>query len=191
MILARNYNPSIVSSEWLLSKGIIAQPLVNFVHVPMFSMVEGELYQLVLDENRLQLILKQPTPSGLYLLASSAARFVRSLPETPYTAVGLNFRFGVPSSSLNLGLLLAPRAGTLRRLFGRGYEVGGRIRFKYNVFQVRVDIPVETQTGELTHVGFNFHADVKGSSEALQRIRQLRVALRKAEAIVTGVAPDG
>jgi hypothetical protein len=191
VILARNYNPSIVSKEWLLSKGIITESLVNFVHVPAFSMVEGELVQLVLDENRLQLILKQPNRDNLHVLTECASRFVASLPETPYIAVGLNFRLTVPSSRLNLGVLLAPRSRTLRKLFGHDYEVGGRIEFKYNSFRVRVDIPVEGPPGEFALIAFNFHADVKGSSEALERISQHRLALAKAEAVVAGVVPNG
>jgi len=190
VILARNYNPSIVSREWLLSKGIVTEPVVNFVQVPAFSMVEGELVQLVLDENRLQLILKQPNRDNLAVLTGCASRFVESLPETPYTALGLNFRFSVSSSRLNLAILLAPKARSLRRLFGDEYEVGGRIEFKYNGFRVRVDIPVEGPRGEFAHVAFNFHADVKGSDETLVRVSQHRAALEKAEAIVTGVMAD-
>ena len=171
----------------MLSKGIIAEPVLNFVHVPAFSMVEGELLQLVLDENRLQLILKQPKADNLDVVIGCASRFVGSLPETPYTAVGLNLRFTIVSADLNLGVLLAPKSRRLRGLFGRDYEVGARIEFKYEGFRVRVDIPVEGPRGESAHIAFNFHADVRGSSQVLERISHHGGVLAKAQNIVAGV----
>lgn len=191
VILARNCNPSIVSSEWLSSKGIVIGPLQNFVHTPVFSMVETGSIQLIVDEARLQLILKQPERDNLELLRSTARLFVESLPETPYTAVGLNLRFTVPSSSLNLDILVAPKPRNLRRLFGKEYQVGSRIEFQYVGFRVRAEIPVQGPRTDIAQIAFNFHADAEGSAQVIERINQHQSVLTRAEAVVAGVTENG
>jgi len=191
VVLAQNYNPSIVSKEWLQRKGVLTGPVSNFVHAPPVSMVEGVELGLLLDENRLQLVLKQPRTENLDRLTGCANRFVEALPETPYTAVGLNFRFSVRASSLNQSAILTPKKAKLRQLFGSGYQVGSRITFAHDRFRVTAQIPAEGGTEEVKYISFNFHAGVTDAAEARQMIAEHRTMLTRAESILAGVAPDG
>jgi len=191
VVLARNYNPSIVSREWLQRKEVLTGPVINFVHSPPLSLVEGEQLSLLLDENRLQLVLKQPTADNLNRLAESVDRFIDALPETPYTAIGLNFRFSVRASSLDQSVILTPKKANLRQLFGSGYQVGSRITFAHDRFRVTAQIPAEGGTEEVKYISFNFHAGVTDAAEARQMIAEHRTMLTRAESILAGVAPDG
>jgi hypothetical protein len=71
VILARNYNPSIVSKEWLYEKNIVRETVTNFVHTPPLSVVETERISFVLDENRLQISLKSITTDSIESLPKS------------------------------------------------------------------------------------------------------------------------
>jgi len=96
VILASNYNPSIVSKEWLYQKGIFTETVRNFVHTPVFALVESEGFGLVVDEERLQITVRKVTQDSLNASASIAEKFVSILPETPYKSIGLNYRYTFP-----------------------------------------------------------------------------------------------
>ena len=191
IVLARNYNPSIVSCDWLLAKGILAGPFINFVHTPAFSLVEEESLALIVDDTRLQLQLKQPSAENVTRLEGAALLFVQSLPETPYVAIGLNFRFRVRGSSLDLETIVTPKKAKLRRLFGAGYEIGARVAFDQDGFRATVLIPSEATANDFRHVHFNYHADVAGAAEASEKISRHNSAFANAQAVLTGLAPDG
>ena len=191
VILARNFNPTIASKEWLLAKKIISGPVANFIHVPNLSMVEAQGATLVLDENRLQLTSRQPEAPSLPALAAASRRFVRALPHTPYTAVGLNLRFAILTAGLDLAALGRPKARSLARIFGDNCHVGYKITFLHEGFRVAVDIPPSTNGTEPARLALNFHADVADAHEAIERLSRNGEVLAKAENIVRGVAPDG
>jgi len=191
VILARNFNPTIASQEWLLAKKIISAPVTNFVHVPNLSIVEGQGVRFVLDEARLQLMSRQPDVPSLPKLATASRRFVRALPHTPYTAVGLNLRFAILTAGLDLAALGRPKARSLARIFGENCHVGYKITFLHEGFRVAVDIPPSTNGTEPARLALNFHADVTDAAEALERLSRHGEVLAKAENIVRGVAPDG
>jgi hypothetical protein len=191
VILARNFNPTIASKEWLLAKKIISGPVANFVHVPNLSMVEAQGATLILDESRLQLTSRQPEAPSLAKLAAASRRFVRALPHTPYTALGFNLRFAMSTARLDLGALGQPKARSLARIFGDNCHVGYKITFLHEGFRVTVDIPPLTNGSEPARVALNFHADVASADEAIERISRQGEVLAKAENIMRGVAPDG
>ena len=81
VILARNYNPSIVSKEWLYEKNIVRETVTNFVHTPPLSVVETGHISFVLDDNRLQISLKsiiteniETLPKSLQVLSRACQR---------------------------------------------------------------------------------------------------------------------
>jgi len=191
IVLARNYNPSIVSCDWLVAKRILSGPFINFIHTPALSLVEEEWLSLIVDNNRLQMELRQPSAENTIRLREAALLFVQSLPETPYVAVGLNFRFRVHGSSLDLSTIVQPKKTKLHKLFGAGFEIGARVVFDQDGFRVTTLIPSETTANDFRHVSFNYHADVAGAAEAGERISRHGDAFQNADAIVTGLAPNG
>lgn len=191
VILARKHNPSIASKEWLEKKRIVTGPFGQFIHNDTISVMEGQHIALMLDESRLNLSLRKPAEDNTILLKNAALRFVKSLPETPYSAVGLNFTFVVPTGHLTLDPVLETANETLLRLFGEAYELVGNATFKFEDFGVKINFPAAPARNGVAEASFNFHSDVNGQEEAAARIKMHRAALRKAETIVEGLAPDG
>ena len=136
VILARNYNPSIVSKEWLYEKNIVRETVTNFVHTPPLSVVETERISFVLDENRLQISLKSITTESIESLPKIAAGFVSCLPETPFVAVGFNYTYNIPKETSRLKTLFALDNTKLKELFSENCEVGLIVSFPFKAFIV-------------------------------------------------------
>jgi len=191
VILARNFNPTIASKEWLLAKKVISGPVANFVHLPNLSLVEAQGAAFTLDEARLVLQSRQPEAPRLSKLAAASRRFVQALPHTPYTALGFNLRFAVLMAHLNVAALGRPKPKSLANIFGDNCHLGYKITSLYEGFRVTVDIPPVSNGSEPARLAFNFHADVGSADEAIERISKHAEVLAKAENMVKGVTLDG
>ena len=188
VILARKFNPSIVSRDWLAEKDILTEPISKFVHTDVLSLIEGERFALVLDESRFQLTLKPPVDDeGLARLTESASHFVQELPQTPYGALGFNFAFAVSVSQLELSQVARLDADHLANLFGNDTSVGFSVTFSHDGFVAKAQIPSVGTSGGIAEVTFNFHANVRNAEDLLERLRRHPSALEKGKAIVTSL----
>jgi len=170
VILARNYNPSIVSKEWLYNKNIIIEEAMNFVHTPVFSLVETEHISFILNDDRLQISLKRISPENIEGLPKIACKFVSALPETPYSAVGFNYRYHIPQVSFQMEVLFSPNDIKLKELFAEDYKLGGVVLFKFKDFVVRMNAtPVRGENARIA-IDFNFHCDCHNAEEVKERI---------------------
>jgi hypothetical protein len=188
VILARNYNPSIVSKEWLYEKNIVRETVTNFVHTPPLSVVETERISFVLDENRLQISLKSITTESIESLPKIAAGFVSCLPETPFVAVGFNYTYNIPKETSRLKTLFALDDTKLKELFLENCEVGLIVSFPFKAFIVRMTAP--PIRGKITRItmDFNFHSDSHGADEVKKRLKLYPEAIEKTEEILRGLS---
>ena len=184
VVLAKNYNPSIISKEWLSEKRIITDPVNNFVHMPVFSLVETDRFSLTIDENRLQLSVKVANPINLEDLPRVADKIVSCLPETPYVAVGFNLNYRIPKESYHGIKLFSPNEELLARLFSERYELGGIIIFQFGDFTARLNIQPPAADTKPVIIDFNFHSDAIGEGEVRQRLSQYVEVSERATAIV-------
>lgn len=120
-------------------------------------------------------------------LGDCARRFVKTLPETPYSAIGLNFMFAVPAATLKLDRIVSPMSDNLLSLFGPDYVLGAKVTFTYEGFMVRAEIPTAPVREGLAEISFNFHADIAGAAAAIELIGKHQSAWEKAQEIVGGV----
>ena len=188
VILARNYNPSIVSKEWLYEKNIVKETVTNFVHTPPLSVVETDGISFVLDENRLQISLKSITTESIESLPKIAAGFVSCLPETPFTSVGFNYTYNIPKKNSRLKTLFALDDTKLKELFSGNFEVGLIIFFPFKTFIVRMTAP--PIIGKITRItmDFNFHSNSRGADEVKKRLKLHPETLEKTEEILRGLS---
>jgi hypothetical protein len=191
VILASNYNPSIVSKEWLYQKGIFTEPVDNFVHTPMLALVENQNFGFVVDEQRLQIVVKMVTQDNLTNLTAIAQRFVDILPETPYNAVGLNYRYTLKEEGCNLSTLLAPKAARLRTVFSKDYQLGAMIVFSFESFVATFTVRPSLKNEQPIRIAFNFHANVANIEEVRARIASQTTTLQKAESIIQELCKNG
>ncbi|MBM4462625.1 MAG: hypothetical protein FJ012_04690 [Chloroflexi bacterium] len=191
VILASNYNPSIVSREWLHRKGVFTETVKNFVFTPVFSLVENEQCSLTVDEARLQYTVKTVTQENLALLELIPRRFVEALPETPYKALGFNYIYVVPEEKCNLESLLSPKRRRLAQLLSPSYQLGITAVFEFHQFIVHLTISPSFGKAKQTGISLNFHADVQQTSDIVSRLALHAETVKKAESVVQGVCTNG
>jgi hypothetical protein len=191
VILASNYNPSIVSKEWLYQKGIFTETVDNFVHTPVLALVENQNFGFVVDEQRLQLIIKRVTEDNLTKSNAMAQRFVDVLPETPYNAVGLNYRYTLTQKSCNLRTLLAPKPAKLKTVFAQDYQLGAMIVFPFESFAATFTVTPSLTGERQIRIVFNFHANIANIEEVRARIASQTTTLQKAESIIQELCNNG
>ena len=188
VILARNYNPSIVSKEWLYEKNIVRETVTNFVHTPPLSVVETGQISFVLDENRLQISLKSITTENIETLPKIAAGFVSSLPETPFVAVGFNYSYNIPKESSRLRTLFALDDTKLKELFSENCQAGLIVSFPFREFFVRMSAPPAKDKATRITIDFNFHSDSRGADEVKKRLKLHSKTIEKTEEILGGLS---
>ena len=191
VILASNYNPSIVSKEWLYQKVIFTEPVSNFVHTPILALVENENFGFVVDEQRLQIVIKRVTQDNLTKSNAMARKFVDILPETPYKAVGLNYRYTVTEESFSLRGLLSPKSAKLKAIFSPDYQLGAMMVFSFEKFVVNFTAAPSLTKEQPIRVAFNFHANVANIDEVRARIASQATTLQKTESIIQELCKNG
>ena len=183
VVLASNYNPSIVSRDWVLSKQLLSEPIGDFVHTPAFSLIENNDFSLSVDMNRLQLSMKRLTVENMRLLPQIVKKFFTLLPETPYRAMGFNFVYELEVKNDFLEHLFSPNKRSIKELFSSEYELGAIVSFGFKGFIVRVNISTVKPKQKARTVNFNFHTAIDGVDQAKERLDLYEKALQKAERI--------
>jgi len=174
VILAKNHNPSIISKEWLRDKKIIEGDITNFVHTPAFSVVETEIVSIVEDPDRLQISLKKDFPENVTRLQEIACRYIEQLPETPYTAIGINYLYSIYSEKNVMTRIYSVNEEKFSKLFPESYQLGSFIKFKYGDFLVRFSLQPEDSK---IIADINFHCEVQntqGIRDGMERFPQTK-----------------
>lgn len=96
VVVATQFNPSIVNHQWLDKHKIVpsddidpARSIVAPGVVQIFSTTQQ--FNLLVVPNRLHLEIGEPTDDSQKLVHDTIGKIVETLPETPYTALGINF----------------------------------------------------------------------------------------------------
>jgi len=190
VILASNYNPSIVSKEWLYQKDIFTETVKNFVHTPVFALVESEDFSLMVDEQRLQLTVKKVTQDNLNTSGDITEKFVDALPETPYKAVGLNYYYTFPRERCDLSTILSTKNAKLSDLFSSTYELGATIVFELDKFVVTCTVSPSLGKEQQIRMRFNFHSATSNVGEVKERLSLQMRAIEKMETIIQGLSKN-
>jgi len=162
VVLASNYNPSIVSKDWILEKGIITENPTNFAHTPGFSHFESENYILTVSENRLLARVRKINDLNVADLPDIVHKYVGSLPETPYTAIGFNYKWIIHPEKQEKNI-----AGLFKDVFlnqkhkikfthaigNANYTLGGIVYSMYEEFRFKANI----EFNEEGLFSFNYH----------------------------------
>lgn len=92
VILARQFNPSILTQLWLVRNGVLAEDEFESGCIFTESLVQviGKHFSITAIPNQFQFV---PVPSGEEqdLISDKVGVIVNRLPHTPYTALGFNF----------------------------------------------------------------------------------------------------
>lgn len=182
IVLAKNHNPSIVSKEWLKDNKIIENNIINFAHTPAFSVVETETFSFVEDPDRLQVSIKKDVPENIERLQKIVSKYVEHLPETPYTAAGINYLYSIYSKKDGIKSIYLVNEEKFDKLFPENYQLGGFIKFNYGDFLVRLSLQPEDENKIIADI--NFHSEVQNAQGIIDMIEKCLQTKEKAEEIL-------
>lgn len=203
VVLAQAFNPSILSESWLLERGVVKEGEFGETAVRMPQLAQhriGAVDLLVVPE-RLQTTFSPDDLDAMGRATELVLGISRDLPHTPFTALGVNFHYGIrfrdetfPQAVRRMFLrddcplaahFDAPDAH-FGAYFSRDFEGA---RFKLDVKPVRLSAEAGSVPG--LRFAFNLHRDVteQGDLDAIQQIEDcLNAAPRCRELAVSMVS---
>jgi hypothetical protein len=97
VVIANVFNPSIVSQAWLLSQGLVDEAEFGQLSLstPQVAQHAMRAMDLLVAPERLQLTFPPADGAAPERAARLAREIIEKLPHTPYTAVGMNFDYGI------------------------------------------------------------------------------------------------
>jgi hypothetical protein len=202
VVVAQQFNPTIIKEGWLQKRMILAEGDLRdgSIFTDFVVQVRTEQFHMLVLQEQLQFVPSVPLAQQQQLIVEKLGALIQQLPETPYTALGLNFVWHLTAADGNT----TPRA---RELFWRGgnplYERFGAPDASFGAylskdvagFRLKLDIkpvtaPGEDRTRHLLQFAFNFHHDVTGDDRApavVERLHHWDAARREAEEIIDAV----
>lgn len=179
VVLARHFNPSILNPVWLANHGILNKdgaykPDSVFIG-PLTQAVTDE-FVLVMTGDQMQFIPLVPPDRHAALIEDKVGTVIRTLPEVPYRAIGLNFNWHkVLEANKVIDETRELFAGRTDGIFSRFTEPNarfgaylskdfGQFRMKLDVKPVNVE--VDGRKEDRIQFGFNFHHDLPAEGNA-------------------------
>ncbi|MEQ9588028.1 MAG: hypothetical protein RJS97_08750 [Parvibaculaceae bacterium] len=189
VIVARQFNPSIVRDNWLIQHGIIEaddlQP--GCVFTDMLVQLRSRQFHLLVAPEQCQFTPLVAPNEQQHLVVEKVGTIVRTLPHTPYTALGLNFQWHLTPENatveeLGRRLFFVPESPIHRELDSADARFGGYISKDALGFRLRLNAkPImqvhQGQERHLVQFGFNFHLELPDNQD--ERIDAIEVALNR------------
>ena len=195
VIVAKDFNLSIFKPFWLVKNNIFRESELqgNIVITPPAVQIPADRYQFLLLPDRLQLSMQREYPDAESDISRIVGGVVKTLPQTPYTAIGLNFNYLVAPEgddifgSWNRKFFASALSAEIQSPEETNARFGSYVSFdalgtrlKINISPVKAPPNVENlskswQAGqELMRVHLNFHSDVvDGESPAESVLGQI------------------
>src|SRR5688572_15202082 len=97
VVVAQQFNPSVASQKWLEENGLLkpADLEAPFAFTNAFVKFITTDFDFLLLPDRLQFNLLAEPPRQKALVLEKVGNFVRAVPHTPYTGLGLNFSYQI------------------------------------------------------------------------------------------------
>jgi len=189
VIAARQFNPSIVRDHWLIQNGIIEpddlQP--GCVFTDMLVQLRSRRFHLLVAPEQCQFTPLVAPDEQQRVVVDKVGTIVRTLPHTPFTALGLNFQWRlVPENTtveaISRRLFFVPDSPIHRELDSDDARFGGYISKDVLGFRLRMNVKPVIQVDNdeersLLQFGFNFHLELSENPE--ERIAAIENALNR------------
>ena len=189
VIAAHHFNPSIVRDHWLIEHGILdaAEDLQEgYVFTDMLVQLRSRRFNLFVVPAQCQFTPHVELGEQQTLIEEKVGRIVRTLPQTPYTAIGLNFHWHIAPENTTIEMLsrklfFVPDSPLHREFQSRNARFGGYLSQDAFGFRMRLDVkPVikknEEEGSHMIQLAFNF--DLKLSEDSEERVPAIERALQ-------------
>lgn len=177
VVIAHQFNPSILSQLWLVRNGILAEE--EFREGCLFSdqiaKIEAADFSLLVVPPQLQFNSKVPAEQQAELVATKVGRIISALPHTPYRGVGLNFHWHIAPEDGDVHALARSLFCSRDRPLSAAFDTEDArfgAYFSKDILGCRLKLDVkpithqsEEETKEYLLFTFNFHLDIPEQEE--------------------------
>ena len=180
VVTAKHFNPSLLRDFWLVDNGVLSRDdfMPGCVHTDAFVSIIARPFSLLVAPDRLQF---EPSGSAEHhqsTVVDKLGKIVRTLPHTPFTALGLNFTWylQIPEEAtveeVTRAMFSAPDQIPLQRQFLEPNAKFGIYCSKDALgFRLRLDIkPIEIDTNDTIQFAFNFHRGFSGQGSGADEV---------------------
>ncbi len=184
VVAARQFNPTIFDQLWLVGNGIALTDEVQgegrFVFTPPFVQLRTPQFALLVLPEQLQFAPDPVTEDSGVLVVEKVGAIVGLLPQTPYTAVGLNFAWHLIPEPVEYRAFCKELFFRSNPLFSPfeadDARFGGYLSRDILGTRLKLDVkPVVTgsdkERAEVLQFAFNFHVDIE-RADAVEKIQQ-------------------
>ena len=179
VLAAKSLNVSIFQQVWLLEHGIFNKEEFagSAVFSPVAVNVPGSNFDFLVVPERVQVVVKSEFDTAHEIFGRTIGRIVKTLPHTPFVALGLNFNYIVDQSNQDTFAdacrkVIVGSENPLREEF-----MSSDARFGFyasrDVLDARLKLdikPIKLEAREVFLLNFNFHRDVSMPEEINQSI---------------------
>lgn len=196
VVLARRFNPSIISERWLLRNGIVQDDDLRdgAMQVPNLAKFPFKNAELLALPDRVQLTL---VADGGQTEVDCFDQLISRLPETPYSAIGLNFFWVITSPIEETVAEFSNRLfqSDFSRRLGGSLLLGGYAgRTAMGGSELRMEIkPAQADDGTYDRLlaNMNYHFDIPEEVEqTFQRVREAIALWGEAAADASRIAQE-
>jgi hypothetical protein len=186
VVVAQNFNPSVTSQLWLVRNGVVEEGdfLPGCIFTDLLVQVRTRRFSLLFTPEQFQFVPASGEENPHVLVQDVIGRIVRTLPHTPYRALGLNFTWHLTLeegdiAALSRRLFFAAGRPLFRDFDAPDASFGAFLSRDLLGFRLKLDVKPVTVTPPTAAVAeqrlqflYNFHADLPEGEEAVERIEQ-------------------
>ena len=185
VILANQFNLSIMNQRWLIENCIIAEDDLQdgYTFTPVFTQVKTKLFLLTIVPERLQIDLNPATENKIELIKSKIGTIVDKLPHTPFTALGFNFAYFLTTEDSSIekytkSLFFKPDSPLSSHFDEDNAKFGGYFSKDVSGFRLKLDIkPVSIKSKDKIidkiKLDFNFHLNLVENNKSKTILKYL------------------
>lgn len=197
VVTAHNFNLTIVTQLWLVKNSIVREDEFSgsSIFTPAFAQVVTKSWTLQVHPERIHAAPINSSDDGYLGAAKALGRLIKKLPETPYSAVGINFGFSIRITNIG-GVsrrLFLPEKSPLQKAFtAEDARFGGYFSKPALGFILNVDAkPIKEDGKEVLHCSFNFHRDIgreRAADDIVTSLKKASQARKLAESLALDIS---
>lgn len=191
VIVARDFNPTIFKPFWLKKNDIFLEQELqgSVVITPAAVQIPTENYQFTVLPDRVQMVIPRNYSKAEDDINRILGGIVKTLPHTPYTALGLNFNYLIAPDSegkfseWNRKLFASSFSRKIRYSKDNNARFGSYVSFDFLGARLKIDIkPIKAlknieslceswhENQDLIKFNLNFHSDVSNAESPVDAI---------------------
>jgi hypothetical protein len=206
VVVAHQFNPSVFSQTWLVRNELLAEAdfMPGSVFTDLIVQVHSRQFNMLVISEQLQFFPDVARAEEQALIVDKMSRIVRTLPHTPFKALGLNFCWHLQPREGDIGrttrgLFYRDRNPLYQQFAADDAHFGGYLSKNVFGFRLKLDVKpilIATTGGQpegRVQFSFNFHVDLddNGAQQITEHLVRWNEVRQEAERIIDSVEPRG